>query len=677
MTGSPTPANATVTPNTPAQITVQPDFTNLAGGVYRAALTFAFDDGSIRTVSILAALAPAGTTASVRHESNLARTVPKDAGLCAPTKLLPIFTQLGNGPSVSTGWPVAIVAEVVDDCGSPLTSGSVVLSFTDGDPPLSMVSLQNGMWSATWQPQNSSASGVTVSLTAKEADLAGTIQAVVGFLGTQTLPTASGGVMNAVTLTQGPLAPGELVLIKGSGLADTQAVATTTPLLQQLGGASVLLGGGLANLLYADSAQLIGQVPLNLPVNTSQQIVLQRDGSLGVPGAVIVSATQPAVFTEGGSGTGQALIYKANSNGAAVSLADSSNPVQAGDTIIVYCAGLGVTDANGNAVNKPTLNIGGVTAQISYAGIALPANYPPGGAPMLLGLVSAGLGGLYQITATVPTGIGGQVPVSISSAGAVSQNGVTMMLAPLPGGGTPTITSIDTAGGFPTIAQNGWIEIKGSNLAPSSVGSGVVWSNAPDFQFGQMPTQLNGVSATVNGQAAFVYFVSPAQINVLTPLGSTTGPVQVTVNNNGVTSAAVTITENAVAPSFLLFGASKYVVATHTNFSLAGPTSLSAPGYPFTPVAPGETVIFYAVGFGPPSTPLANGSATQSGTLPTLPVITIGGTQANVSFAGVISPGLYQFNVMIPPNAANGDNLVTCSYGGLSTPSGDLITVQQ
>jgi uncharacterized protein (TIGR03437 family) len=53
------------------------------------------------------------------------------------------------------------------------------------------------------------------------------------------------------------------------------------------------------------------------------------------------------------------------------------------------------------------------------------------------------------------------------------------------------------------------------------------------------------------------------------------------------------------------------------------------------------------------------------------------GTQATVSFAGVISPGLYQFNVVIPPNAQNGDDTMTCSYGGFSTPNGDLIAVQR
>ena len=158
------PANATVTPNTPAQITVQPDFTNLGTGVFRAALTLAFDDGSIRNVSILGVVAPPGTTPAGRRESSLVRSGSSEqTSACTPTKLLPIFTQLGTGPSVSTGWPVAVVSDVIDDCGNPMTSGSVVVSFTDGDPPLSMISLGNGQWSGTWTPQSSNPAGVTVS----------------------------------------------------------------------------------------------------------------------------------------------------------------------------------------------------------------------------------------------------------------------------------------------------------------------------------------------------------------------------------------------------------------------------------------------------------------------------------------------------------------------------------
>jgi uncharacterized protein (TIGR03437 family) len=73
---------------------------------------------------------------------------------------------------------------------------------------------------------------------------------------------------------------------------------------------------------------------------------------------------------------------------------------------------------------------------------------------------------------------------------------------------------------------------------------------------------------------------------------------------------------------------------------------------------------------------LVEGSATQSGELPTLPVIQIGGASATVEFAGIISPGLYQLNVIVPTTTANGDNPLTASYSGFTTASGSVIAVQ-
>jgi uncharacterized protein (TIGR03437 family) len=242
------------------------------------------------------------------------------------------------------------------------------------------------------------------------------------------------------------------------------------------------------------------------------------------------------------------------------------------------------------------------------------------------------------------------------------------------------ITSVTTAGGFPDIAQNDWIEIKGSNLAPASTGpNGMTWSNAPEFASGQMPTQLNNVSVKVNGKPAFVYFISPGQINVLTPLENAVGLVQIVVTNGSESSAPFRANLHSAAPSFLRFGAGGYVASTHADGTLLGPASMSVPGYPFTPAQPGETISLYAVGFGLPVTTLVNGSSSQSGALPSLPEIQVGGDAATVQFAGVVGPGLYQFNVVVPATAGvvNGDNAIVATYGGSSTPVGSLIAVQR
>jgi uncharacterized protein (TIGR03437 family) len=70
------------------------------------------------------------------------------------------------------------------------------------------------------------------------------------------------------------------------------------------------------------------------------------------------------------------------------------------------------------------------------------------------------------------------------------------------------------------------------------------------------------------------------------------------------------------------------------------------------------------------------GSGGQAGSLAALPAITIGGVSASVQFAGLISPGLYQFNIIVPLSTPSGDNGITATYGGLSTQVGASLAVE-
>ena len=87
------------------------------------------------------------------------------------------------------------------------------------------------------------------------------------------------------------------------------------------------------------------------------------------------------------------------------------------------------------------------------------------------------------------------------------------------------------------IAPNTWVEIKGSNLMPP--GDMRIWQES-DFVGNTMPTKLDNVSVTVNGKPAYVYYISPTQINILTPPDPMSGPVQVVVNNSLATTMAFT-----------------------------------------------------------------------------------------------------------------------------------------
>jgi uncharacterized protein (TIGR03437 family) len=61
-----------------------------------------------------------------------------------------------------------------------------------------------------------------------------------------------------------------------------------------------------------------------------------------------------------------------------------------------------------------------------------------------------------------------------------------------------------------------------------------------------------------------------------------------------------------------------------------------------------------------------------------LPVCTIGSVPVNVVFAGLNGfAGLYQINLIVPMGAVNGDNPVSCTYGGQMTPPGTVLSVQR
>ena len=224
---------------------------------------------------------------------------------------------------------------------------------------------------------------------------------------------------------------------------------------------------------------------------------------------------------------------------------------------------------------------------------------------------------------------------------------------------TPSISLVANAEGeVPVIAPNMWVEVKGQNL--SKAGDSRTWQTS-DFVNGQLPTSLDGVSVTVNGKSAIIYYISPGQIDILTPPDAIPSNVQVQVTRSGSASAAFSVPAKALSPSFFVFNGGPYIAATHADNTLLGPAGY-LPG--LTPAKPGETVVLYANGFG---------TAT---TLSPPPVITIGGIPASVQFAGIAGAGQYQFNVVVPSTAHNGDNAVVATYNGFAAEPVSLLTVQ-
>ena len=141
----------------------------------------------------------------------------------------------------------------------------------------------------------------------------------------------------------------------------------------------------------------------------------------------------------------------------------------------------------------------------------------------------------------------------------------------------------------------------------------------------------------MDGKPAFVYYISPTQVNVLTPLDPATGRVTVQLTSSGATAAPMTSQLQTYSPEFLFL--TRSLRRGHAfERELPRPHDLVSRCDHSGHSGRNRGSVRQRIRTASPA--IVNGSVTQSGTLPFLPVITIGGINATVQFAGVISPGL-------------------------------------
>ncbi len=232
-------------------------------------------------------------------------------------------------------------------------------------------------------------------------------------------------------------------------------------------------------------------------------------------------------------------------------------------------------------------------------------------------------------------------------------------------GGAVTVSGF---GGFPAAAPGSWLEIYGTNFGAATR----EWAGG-DFTEGRAPTSLEDVTVSVGGQSAFVRFVSPGQLNVQVPANVPTGgalPIVVTVKGQAGPATMLDIQPLApglyAPPAFMSRGA-QFVAPVRPSTGVL--INSVVPGLPFTDAIPGETLLFYGVGFGrvdPDTTPIAGQVITGTPRVVAPVKFKIGGIDAAVPFAGLVpgTIGLYQFNVVIPPSLTRSDVKVEVEVDG-------------
>lgn len=244
---------------------------------------------------------------------------------------------------------------------------------------------------------------------------------------------------------------------------------------------------------------------------------------------------------------------------------------------------------------------------------------------------------------------------------------------PLAAGAGPRINAVvDGASFAPRISPGAWITITGEGLARSTR----LWGDS-DFVNGRLPTALDGVSVTVGGTPAWIYFVSPNQLNVLVPQGLAPGTRDVVVSLDGRPSTVFSALVQTATPGLFRFDplGRRYAAAVFASGEFAGPAGLFGSALATRAVRKGEVVQLFATGLGNAGT--QDGQIPEAlGDLTSRVSVTIGGQPARVVFAGRTSPGLYQINVEAPRTAATGENQVRVTIGGASSPEGVFLVVE-
>jgi uncharacterized protein (TIGR03437 family) len=219
-------------------------------------------------------------------------------------------------------------------------------------------------------------------------------------------PLQPNGVLNAASFIPGPVAPGEIVTLIGSGIG-------------QLAGTSVQFDGIPAPLLFVAPNQINAVVPYSIygKSSTAVTVIFQNRIIAGI--SLNVGQTAPAIFTANSTGVGQAAILNQD-----FTTNSPANPAEKGSVVALFATGAGQTNPPGQdgqlasgVLAKPLLPvavwIGGIDAEVQYAGAA------PGQ-----------ISGVLQVNAKIPQSAssGAAVPIELTIGKAGSPAGVSIAI---------------------------------------------------------------------------------------------------------------------------------------------------------------------------------------------------------------------------------------------------------
>jgi len=344
-----------------------------------------------------------------------------------------------------------------------------------------------------------------------------------------------------------------------------------------------------------------------------------------------------------GSVDGYALVTRWNAAGSVlptaktvITLVSNLNEVSSSEVIFLTATATssngvtptGTVEFQAGGTNLGTANLvgsgGTATATLSLNGSQL----PQGG-----GTITA----LY--TDSSSNSLSASVSVAVSSSGSGST-------------AKPSIAGLSNGASFKlTYAPGMVLSVFGSQLAPNTASA----SSVP------LPISMAGVAATINGQAAPLYYVSSGQLNIQIPYETQiNAPATLTINNNGQ-------------------------ITTHQfNVAAAAPgifTDQNGVVVPNQTGGRGQIITLFITGTGAVTPTVATGAAPSAGTaVSSLPVpvqnttVTVGNLSAPVEFVGIPAGlvGVTQINYQVPASVAIGPQPVVVNVGGVPSATATL-----
>ncbi len=338
--------------------------------------------------------APASLQISSWSDTSIAALLPSTSGF----KTLVVTTENGSDA-------VNIIVGSVATSTLTLSATSLNFAFAVGGapPPVKSVTVTGpssfaATTNAPWL--NAGVSGASIAVSINPSGLAaGTYQGTVSVsaAGASNSPqtvsvslVVSGGspasivitsVTHAATNLTGPIAPGELIAIYGTGLGPAAGTSfsvnpSSGMVDTALAGTRVFFGSITAPVTYASATQINVIAPYEIADQSQVTIQAQYQGSFSSGQNIQVVPASPGAFTANSSGSGPAIA--ANQDGT---LNSASNPAAKGAYVTLYLTGGGQTNPVGitGSVNGLVLKyltqsisvtVGNQPATVSFAGAA-------------------------------------------------------------------------------------------------------------------------------------------------------------------------------------------------------------------------------------------------------------------------------------------------------------------